>query len=338
MAKLSLGVGLTLSVLLSVQPAGATPFDIAGVPFDSDNGTTTAVITGGGYNTPYGIGLHSDTSPDWSVAPSLGTYFQMPTFQKGYDSTQPTKGVPGTAVTLGQDPGFPQTSLNERDIIQLTWGAGNGLANGTGNDLVVFEAATSEAFALRVHSVGSGSGAYWSSWYYTPYTSNSDASALANDATPSLFDLELMGLADGEVINALEITNLLIEDTLDTPITELGIHSGVMFGGGSSNPVLRYSTSQVAFVTFASHKFDPDIQYVAGLHDLTTGVTGAVSLLDTSRGLSAPERLAPTEPAAAPLPGGLSLLGLALVLLMSCRCRAVRNYSARPSSTQSSAV
>jgi hypothetical protein len=229
-------------------------------------------------------------------------------------------------VTLGQDPGFPETSLNERDIIELTWGAGNGLANGTGDDLVVFEAATSEAFALRVHSVGTGGGdAYWSPWYYTPYTSNTDQSAFDNDATPSLFDLGQMGLAPGEVINGLEITNLLIDDTLGTAITALGIHAEVFFGGsstpGEDNPLLRFSTSANDFVGFAAHKFDPDIQYVAGLHDLTTGVSGTLSLLDTSLGFSAPERLAPTGPAAAPLPGGLALFGLAVPLLLGWRCR-----------------
>jgi hypothetical protein len=320
--RLGLSMGLAVSVLLSVQTTWALPFDIAGVQFDSDNSTTTAEITGGGYNTPFGIGLHSDTSPDWTVTPSLGTYFQMPTFQKGYDPTQATNGVPGTAVTLGQDPGFPETSLNERDIIELTWGAGNGLANGTGDDLVVFEAATSEAFAIRVHSVGTGSGTYWSPWFYTPYTSNSDPSALDNDATPSLFDLTQMGLAGGEVINALEITNLLIDDTLGAEITALGIHAEVFFGGssnpGEDNPLLRFSTGQQDFVSFAAHKFDPDIQYVAALHDLSTGVPAGTSLLDTSLGLSAPARLVATGPTAAPVAGVLPLLGLALPLLLGC--------------------
>lgn len=76
-------------------------------------------------------------------------------------------------------------------------------------DLAVFEAATSEAFALRVHRVGTGGEAYWSAGYYTPYSSSRDPSASANDTTPTLFDLGLMGLADGEVVNARELTNLL---------------------------------------------------------------------------------------------------------------------------------
>jgi len=245
----------------------------------------------------------------------------MPTFQKDYNPTQASNGIPGTAVTLGQDPNFPETSLNERDIIELTWGAGNGLANGAGDDLVVFEAATSEAFAIRVHSVGVGAGAYWSPWFYTPYTSNGDQSALDNDATPSLFDLSQMGLADDEVINALEISNLLIEDTLDTPIDALGIHAEVFFGGsgnsGEDNPLLRFSTSGGVFKPFESHKFDPDIQYVAALHDLSTGVAVGTSLLDTSLGLSAPARLAATGATAAPVAGVLPLLGVALPLLLA---------------------
>jgi hypothetical protein len=216
---------------------------------------------------------------------------------------------------LGQDSAFPQTSLNERDIIHLSWSNGRGLANQTGvADLAVFEAATSEAFALRVHSTGTGGGAYWSAWYYTPYSHSVLQSALDNDTTPTLFDLDAMGLGDGEVINALEITNLLIDDTVDTVIDEISDHAEVFFGGssttGQNHSPLRYSSSQAAFVNYESSKFDPDIQYVVGLHDLQTGVTGTVSSITSGLGLSAPTRLSATQVASVSAPASPLLFAL----------------------------
>lgn len=320
---------LVMSVGLYGAPAIAAPYTIATINFDSANAVTTASISGGGYVTPFGTALHSGTSPDWSVPDSLGTHFQMPTFQAGYDPNAASFGAAGGAVTLGQDANFPQTSLNERDIILLDWGSGNGLANQTGNDLAVFEAATSEAYAIRVHSINGGG--YWSTWYYLPYLSGDlGASALANDTTPTLFDFSALGLADDELVNAIEITNLLIDDTVGSLLAgETTLGYGEVYFGGSTIPgqnytPARYSSSQAAYVPFTAGKFDPDIQYVVGLHNLTLGgVPDTISALTSGVGDALPIRLAATD-LSVPVPAAW-LLVLPGLFRLATRQQAVRS-------------
>jgi hypothetical protein len=313
--------------LMTAGPVAAVPYTIAGVDFDSDNATTTAIITGGGYNTPHGTALPSGTSPQWSVPPSLGTYFQVPTFQANYDPSNPVMGVPGTAVTLGQEPRFPlRPPPDERDIILLTWG-GQGLGNVSGDpDLAVFEAATSEAFAIRAHSLaGSGDADdYWTDWFYTPYESPYD---VINDATATLVDLSGFGLSDGEVINALEITNLLPADTLDLLIDDQDDYGQVFFGGspvpGQDFAPRRYSGSLGTWVEFEAGKYDPDIQYVAGLRALQGG-SGHISAVALGGEPLAPRRV---PPATVPALGVPALLVGGLVLMSAVRRRGSRSYA-----------
>jgi hypothetical protein len=285
---------------------------VATVIFDPANAASTAIIVNGGYTTPFGTALHSGTSPDWSVGTSLGTLFQVPTFQFGYDPGQPVVGEPGSAVTLGHDERFPKTWLNDRDAIRLGWGDGRGLGNGDGADLAIFEAATSEAFAVRLHGVDTG----WSYWRYTPYLSEYDE---ANDATPTLIDFTDFGLGTTEIVNALEIANLLDVDTVDTALAgTLGLGYGTVYFGGSTSAgkdltPARYSSSQLIWTPFESTKFDPDIQYAVGLRPIVqSGVPIALSATSAPASLLLPYRAATAMPEPGPLVLALALLPLLL--------------------------
>ncbi len=292
-------------------PAGAASFTIAGIGFDTDNATTTATITGGGYVTDHGTGLPSYTSSDWTAGNSLGTYFQRPTFQPGYSAITPVKGAPGTGATLGQDPSFPPTT-NLREIIQLTWGLGSGLADDTGDDLAIFEQATSEAFAVRVHTTVPIEG--WSAWYYTPY--EQETYDTDNDATPTLIDFVAdLGFAAGVIINALEITNLIATDTVSDQIFGNYGKGEVTFDGSADYAPGRWSGSAQGWLGFEVSKYDPDIQYVVALHNIQDGVSGTISSLSTGVGASMPERLLPAG-SPVPVPAAVWLFSSGLIGLL----------------------
>ncbi len=297
--------------------AAAAEFTVADVTFDSDWATTTAEVTGGGYSTsfdaPYNRALPSSTSADWEVGNSLGTAFQRPSFQPGYSAGAVQTGDAGTAATLGQDPDFPDTS-NEREIIQLGWGDGNGLTEGNGYDLAIFEQATSEAFALRVHLTGTTPA--WSAWYYIPDDNVYDADA---DATPTRIDLSAdLGLGAGIVINALEITNLIVGDVVADQIDATGFGRGeVTFAeddpqGGFAPG--RWSSSGGVWKGFEAGKYDPDIQYVVALRALTPNVSDSVTSTTTTTLFSQPARLAAAG-GPLPLPGGGPLLFIGLAAM-----------------------
>lgn len=313
----------SLLVLLCAADAGAAL--VAGISFDTANATTTAEVKSLGYYTPHGPALPSDTSADWSVGTSLGSLFRRPPFQSGYSETAQVYGAPGTAVTIGQEPSFPD-SRDAREIIRLTFGGDRGLADGGGNDLAIFEQATSEAFALSVH-VALGGTVGWSDWFYIPYEKNAYDSE--NDATPTLVDLGAdLGLP-GVTINAIELTSLAPGDTVATQIdgAEIGLGWGrVTFGGASGGLTpARYSSSQRQWVAFESTKFDPDIQYVVGLHNLVAGDFSVISAPGMPTAGSAPTRVAATgTPAAAPALGPLPLVLTGLSLLALLRRRAAR--------------
>lgn len=309
---------LLAAAFVSADAGAAT---VAGVTFDPVNATTTAAVVSMGYHTDWGPALPSDTSADWSIGNSLGSQFLRPAFQSGYSPSTPVYGAPGTAVTLGQEPGFP-LSNNTREIIRLTFGGGHGLADGVGDDLAIFEQATSELFALSVH-VALGGPVGWSDWFYVPYESAYDS---ANDATPTLVDFDTdLGLV-GVTINAIEIASLAPADTVDTQIAgaPAGLGRGrVTFGGASGGLTpARYSSSQGQWVPFELTKFDPDIQFVVGLHDLVPGDFSSVSTVPAAMNGSAPARAPATgTPADVPLVSPLALLLTGLPLLAWLRRR-----------------
>jgi hypothetical protein len=315
--------------LFAAADAGAAVV-VAGVTVDPARATTTAEVMSMGYYTPHGLhrALPSNTSADWSVVTSLGSRFLRPPFQSGYSATTPVYGAAGTAVTIGQEPSFPD-SRSAREIIRLTFGGDRGLNDGDGDDLAIFEQATSEAFALSVHVALGGDLGFsvgWRDWFYIPYE---DAYDSDNDATPTLVDLGAdLGLP-GVTINAIELTSLAPDDTVEMQIdgADPGLGWGrVTFGGASGGLTpARDSSSQRKWVPFESTKFDPDIQYVVGLHDLVACASCTISEPGEPTAGSAPTRVAATgTPAAVPVLGTLPLLLGGLSLLAVLRRTAAR--------------
>jgi hypothetical protein len=177
---------------------------------------------------------------------------------------------------LGNDPDIAGTT-QDRNIIRLTFGeqspgVANTLTNHGGFDLAIFEQHTTEAFAIRVPNADGTGGDLndgWSNWIYQVAETNFDVAA---DGAATLFELSDFGIVEEQdVIDMLEITNLTSGDKIALTGTELatGLGEGeVVFNGESGFDPARWSESSAAYKTFGSSKFNPDIQYVVGLHNL----------------------------------------------------------------------
>ncbi|MFT4561907.1 MAG: hypothetical protein ACI9BW_001649 [Gammaproteobacteria bacterium] len=253
--------------------AAAATVDVFGVMFDPVNGTTRARIVTGGYGPALFSGGSDNWVPTATMGQSLGTFFRVPTFQPEYDGTDRFGDV-GSSVTLGSDPGAIAGLTNTLDVISTRWADGIGLRNDSGNDLAIFEKATSEAYAIRVREHATK---VWTRWYYQIFN-QTDA---VQFTTPTVYDLTDLGIASGAVIDEVEIRNLRPEDTVASSIYDLdefGAFSGlnalgfgfVTLGGAISEfaPARRRSDPLNAPVGFEAGKFDPDIQYVVGLNPL----------------------------------------------------------------------
>lgn len=329
---------LISSVWALAVPTSAATVSVFGVEFDPSNGTTQAWVTSGGYGLPNnGVGLFSGGSDDWvpqspnvpidaPVGRSLGTYFLVPTFQPEYDGTEKFGNV-GSSVSLGADPKISELSNqgdideNDRDIIFTRWADGFGLANDDGDDLAIFEKATSEAYAIRVHNWTEGA---WTPWYYEIFNETGPF----DFATPTEYDLSDLGVGPGQVINGVEITNLNPDDEVVTSkgefdgMTELGFGE-VIFGGSDTGyaPARRSSSAPSGFKAYEEGKFDPDILFVVGLAAGLTEIddNNMVTSFDFgAAGASTPLRFGPT-PAAVPVPPALILMLPAAGLIMSRR-------------------
>lgn len=160
------------------------------------------------------------------------------------------------SVDLGDD--------TTREEIQLTWG-GNVLTNDTGNDFVVYETGSSgapEAFAVAVRKTGTST---FTTFRYEQ-ADNFDTNAFS-----TAFDLSDFGLASGESINAIRITNLI-----DTDLVAGTDGQGNL--GGANTP----QTGPQGGGTFPAGRFDPDITYVVGLQTVAAVPTVSLTATDNA--------------------------------------------------------
>ena len=275
MSACALSSTLALCTLVVGGPATAAMINVVGVEFDPANGTTQASISSGGYATDFGLGLFSGGSDDWvpgsimpvpsTIGTSLGTYFQVPSFQAEYDPMAPRLGNPGSSVTLGTD--LP-TLTNPRDTIITSWASGFGIRNSAGADLAIFEKDTSEAYAIRVRNAQTGS---WTPWYYEIF----NQTAAIQFTTATVYELTDLGVGSGEIIDAVEIINLTPDDIVSQSTGEFdgGIELGfgvVTFDGGDGiKPARRRSAPDMELRRFEDGKYDPDIQFVVGLRNVS---------------------------------------------------------------------
>ncbi|PSN11897.1 hypothetical protein C7293_22450 [filamentous cyanobacterium CCT1] len=167
-------------------------------------------------------------------------------------------GTNGQAIALG--------NLFNRSTLELTWEAGAGPVNQTGDDFVVYENGFvngPEYYAVAVRSATTG--------LFTPYRYETfdsyDESAISgpDDGTglfATAFDLSDFGLVPEEAIDAVRIQNLTATDIAN------GLFDQGLINLPNTNAFnLLVDLFQEPFTLDKLDKFDPDITLVAGLDD-----------------------------------------------------------------------
>jgi hypothetical protein len=253
---------------------------VRGVTFDSGSAVTTGAIVEGSYpdlvnGNP---ALYSSSSAfDFFEAPNTTVANHTASLFRSWRS-----GLYAPArsnVTLGYDPALvdpnhPFNATHLRDTLQLTWG-GSLLGNTAGNDLAVFEQASQEAFAVRARV----SGGSFTGWYFNipgPRQDNDGTlSSSSGHGSATLFDLADLGVGDGAFIDMVELRNMRPEDN----VSNAGGYGFVTFDAQlAGNKPHRTDGS-----LFPAGDFDPDIEYVVGLHHVlppaNTPEPGTLALL-----------------------------------------------------------
>lgn len=196
----------------------------------------------------------------WNPANAVKSGFHVP----GSENIKPLTGETplDAANTVANAQGLSGNTLVElgdaskRSIIQLDWG-GALLTNKTGNDLVVYESGNAnapEAFAIAVRKQGSSSFTNFLYNFSASYTPQSELFATA-------FNLNDFGLGEGDAIDAIQIANLLETDRVSG--------DGQGFLGGQATP----TTGPQGGGQYSSGRFDADIAYAVGLHDVVAPTT-----------------------------------------------------------------
>lgn len=218
---------LSAIVFATAQSAVAGTFSSAGYTWDSANSVKSGSIISG--------------------AGSFG-------FDANFFGGSPEVANSTVGSILGLNPGV-STSVNlgnstTRSIIELNWGDGMSLENAVGQkDFVIYENGNTdpEAYAVAVRKVGQSN--------FTEFLFNF-ADGVDTNVYGTAFDLSDFGIADGESIDAIRITNLIATDKVTGS-------DGRGFLGGSYDPLMGLLGGMSPF---DDTKFDADITYVVGLH------------------------------------------------------------------------
>lgn len=191
---------------------------------------------------------------------------------------QPAVGF-NTALTLGTPLNNTGTSrplnlpagnngTNARSGIELSWSAGRGLANQTGDDLVFYESGSTstspEAFMVQVHNAVTNT---WTSWYYEP----ADAFALyggvgVEGAFATAVDLSDLGVGSGEIIDRVRIVNMTDEDRM---VDASGIGAVIPEDNGATSSNFPDPGPLASFTSYGSSTLDPDPLYVGAFNALS---------------------------------------------------------------------
>lgn len=192
----------------------------------------------------------------WNPTNAVTSGVQVPDSQNIVELSSPTPL--NAANTVAGAMGLSSNSFVElgnatgRSIVQLDWG-GALLNNRSGNDLVVYEsgnAGAPEAFAVAVRRQGQTDFTNFLYRFSSSYTPETDLFATA-------FDLSDFGLGEGDAIDAIRIANLIGTDRVTR-------EDGQGFLGGQYAP----TTGPQGGGQYSSGRFDADIAYVVGLHDV----------------------------------------------------------------------
>lgn len=241
----------TVLIVISSN-AFAQSFSFATFSWDqADTPDTYTALVAGTYN-----GAVINALP--SSATSTVTFPDAPT--AGFDGTLSI----GVSSGIGSAPGPRALNLpsgndgtNTRSGFELTWSSGMKAINDTGDDIVIYESASSstadEGMAIQVRAFPSGT---WSIWYYEDFDAFDDYSGGAPGAMAYAIDLSDLGIAAMGEIDTIRIVNLTNRDTF-----------GSAAGSNGGMEVMMEDLGGSA-LGFLNSELDPDPLYVGVLHML----------------------------------------------------------------------
>lgn len=205
---------------------GAT---IGGAPFTS--GDVNTITRSVGFNSVSGtanIGFVG--APGFDPSLTLG---RQANAQLGVTQSDGTSCLFGCAINM---PGGNNGTVN-RHGVEASWANGAGLANGVGDDFVIYESMSSstgfEGFMVRL---GDANGLF-SDWRFEAadsFQNYSDKPANGEGASATAFDILDFGFSGADPIVVIQIANLMKLDTIGPDGEVLFDASGASHGFGDS--------------------------------------------------------------------------------------------------------
>jgi hypothetical protein len=266
---LPLALGATL-VALSLTARAGDVFTFAGFTFDQRNTPNQAALLGNSVllgGAQFSSGLPMDTTPNPVNFPQSG-----PGFNTNLSLAKLTGLALGIHAVNLPNGDFGATT---RHGIETWWSGHYGLPNLSGDDIVIYEAASSvggvEGVIVRVRTSPQSfdQSAQWTDWYYFP--PDSFQSTVSAEGVFSYgLDFTDFGVANGVVIDRIQMANLKQADRMVGPGTPAGgtnVGVGkVVFDGTTT--VLPDAGGYDANRVFDTTQLDPDPLYVGALHDV----------------------------------------------------------------------
>lgn len=267
------------ALLIASGPAQATSFTFATYTFEQDYTPDTLALLGNGATlggATFSAGtvtnitqsvafVAASIGPGTTINPQAGfdpsrTLGRQANAQFGLLQTDNTSCVYGCAINVPNG----NVGTTVRHGIQASWSGGGQLANGAGDDFVIYESASGSAITNReayMVRLAFADGSY-TPWRYEIVDTYENYLSSTEGATATAFDLSSFGVANGGLVAAIQLANLITADKVDGA-TGFG---NVNFAGVGFNPLT--TASGVAFATGAR---DPDPLYI--------GILGTVQVV-----------------------------------------------------------
>lgn len=267
------------ALLIASGPAQAASFTFATYTFEQDYTPDTLALLGSGATlggATFSAGnvtnitqsvafVAASIGPGTTINPQAGfdpsrTLGRQANAQFGLLQPDSTSCVYGCAINMPNG----NVGTTVRHGIQASWSGGGQLVNGVGDDFVIYESASGSAITNReayMVRLAFADGSY-TPWRYEIVDAFENYLSSAEGATATAFDLSSFGVANGGVIAAIQLANLIAADKVDGA-TGFG---NVNFAGVGFNPLTTASG-----VAFASGARDPDPLYI--------GILGTVQVV-----------------------------------------------------------
>ncbi len=276
---------ITLVFMAHAVRASASIFSFAGYQWEQDNTPNVLGLLGNG--ATLGGATFSATLPNRitssvgfiALSGNAGAGFEG---APGFDSTlslgrqanvqHVLTQSDGTASNFSSAVNLPNGNdgSSARNGLSMSWSGGRSLLNGSGDDFVLYESAStstsSEGQMVRVHLTGGG----YTPWQYRAvdaFSVYTNTPATVEGAFATAFDLSTFGLIAGALVDEIQVANLQSSDRLNT-VGSFALSGEVVFSdlsGTLAKPSVGALAGMNPASTFSDAALDPDPLYVGAL-------------------------------------------------------------------------